>query len=87
MQMLHSTNACLICCEYTIHEVPPLNGSSRCFPFRCKVVIISVSECGSSVPYFPVIYMNNFKQQLCYNDNNVTTCWMKGAVAGAAWLI
>lgn len=50
-------------------------------PFRCKAVIISVSECGcgSSVEYFPVMYMNNFKQQLCYNDNNVTTCWIKVA--------
>lgn len=40
--------------------------------FLCKVVFISVSECG----YFSVMYMNTFKQQLC----NVTAiCCIKGA--------
>lgn len=34
---------------------------------------VSPWGCGSSVKCFPVMYMNTFKQQLCYNDNNVTT--------------
>lgn len=37
-------------------------------------------DCGGNVEYFPVMYMNTFKQQLCYNDNNGrTTGWIKVA--------